>query len=70
MLDQDESKRLWRVVDSKIGLLFEPHEIPLSCRETLAILNLDARSLTEGILHHYDLVVESSSRDARPCSPS
>jgi len=58
---QDESQRLWRVVDSKVGLLFEPHEIPLSFREALAILNLDARSLTEDILHNYDLVVESSS---------
>ncbi|MEQ8667614.1 MAG: hypothetical protein RIC12_00490 [Pirellulales bacterium] len=58
---QDESQRFWRVVDSKVGLLFEPHEIPQNFREALAILNLDARSLTEDILHHYDLVVEPSS---------
>lgn len=58
---QDESQRFWRVVDSKVGLLFEPHEIPLNLREALAILNLDARSLTEDILHNYDLVVEASS---------
>ncbi len=58
---QDESHRLWRVVDSKVGLLFQPHEIPSSFREALAILNLDARSLTEDILENYDLVVEASS---------
>lgn len=58
---QDESQRLWHVVDSKVGLLFEPDEIPLNFREALAILNLDARSLTEDVLHNYDLVVEASS---------
>lgn len=58
---QDESKRIWGVVDSKHGLLFDQDEIPPKLKEALFLFNLDARKLVEEVLRDYDLVVESSS---------
>jgi hypothetical protein len=58
---QDESKRVWGVVDSKRGLLFEQDEVPPKISEALFLFQLDARRLTEEVLRDYDLVVEAST---------